>query len=139
VVYQATDASGNGGVVSREIVVPHDLGGSVEPLMLKASQEQAGTVLAWEDVPGSSLYDVVRGELANLRELSGSFRLGPLTCITSGATETSTAGLEDPELPPVGQGFFYLAGYNNDGRYSGYGTESAAKERFVPPGQDGCR
>jgi hypothetical protein len=138
VAFQATDASGNSTTQTFEVVVPHDLGGSTEPLVLEASQEQAGTVLAWEEIPGAWSYDVVRGDLANLRELTGSYRLGSLTCIASGATETSTAGLEDPQLPPLGQGFFYLAGYD-DGRHSGYGTEGAAKDRFVPPGQEGCR
>jgi hypothetical protein len=56
----------------------------------------------------------------------------------SQAAQTTTAGHEDGEVPPVGQGFFYLAGYD-DGHNSGYGTESAAKDRFVPPGQEGCR
>jgi hypothetical protein len=138
VIYEATDASGNTATQLFEVVVPHDLGGSTEPLMLRASQGQTGTVLAWDEFPGAWSYDLVRGELANLRELNGSYRLGPLTCLAAGATETSTVGLEDPGVPPVGQGFFYLAGYD-DGRHSGYGTESAAKERFVPPGQEGCQ
>jgi hypothetical protein len=137
-VYEATDKSGNAAMQTLEVVVPHDLRGSTEPLMLMAAQGEAGTVLAWERVPGAWSYDVVRGELAILRELSGSYRLGPLTCLISEATQTSTARVEDGGVPPVGQGFFYLAGYE-DGHHSGYGTASAAKDRFVPPGQEGCR
>ena len=51
-------------------------------------------------------------------------------------TGTNTEGLEDPALPPSGEAYFYLIEYN-DGVASGYGTASAAKERFVPPEQ-GC-
>ena len=65
-------------------------------------------------------------------------RTGSLTCIAATTTQTSTAGLEDTSQPALGEGFFYLAAYA-DGSWSGYGTESAAKERFVPPGLDGCR
>ncbi len=46
-------------------------------------------------------------------------------------------GSEDTELPSHGEAFFYLVEYN-DGLASGYGTESAAKERFAPPGQGSC-
>jgi hypothetical protein len=75
IVYEATDASGNTATEAFEVFVPHDLGGTMDPLMLTASREHAGTVLAWEEVPGAQSYDVVRGELANLRELNGSYRL----------------------------------------------------------------
>jgi len=61
----------------------------------------------------------------------------PFTCVATGSTDTTTANLEDAQQPDLGEGFFYLVGYD-DGTWSGYGTESAAKERFVPPGQD-CR
>ena len=79
---------------------------------------------------------IIRGDLGNLKDLNGSYHLGTVTCIGPSLAGTTTAGWEDTAQPPVGEAFFYLAAYD-DGDWSGYGTESAAKERFVPPGQ-GC-
>ncbi len=77
----------------------------------------------------------MRGEVRNLRDKNEVFQLGQLTCIAPAIAQFSTAGHEDAAVPPLGEAFFYLVEYN-DGHPSGYGTESAAKERFVSPGQD---
>lgn len=137
VIYRATDGSGNMTDASATVFVAHDLGGVTEPLMLSARENEIGTVLIWDEVSGALFYNVVRGEVGNLKDLNGSYHLGSLTCIGSATTQMSTVGLEDGDLLPLGEGFFYLVAYD-DGSPSGYGTESAAKERFVPPGQD-CR
>ena len=137
VVYQAEDASGNSATETFEVIVPHDLGGSTEPLMLSLSETVSGTALDWSEVGGAFQYDVVRGDLRAIKNLNGTYHLGSLTCIAAGTSQISTAGQEDATQPALGKGFFYLAAYD-DGSWSGYGTESAAKERFVPPGQDGC-
>ena len=84
---------------------------------------------------GAILYNVVRGEVKNIRDLEAFFHLGPISCLTT--SQFSTEGSEDLELPPVGGAFFYLVEYNS-GFPSGYGTVSAAKERFAPPGQGTC-
>ena len=89
------------------------------------------------EVPGTLFYNVVRGEMKYLKENDEFFHLGQLTCISSATTQTNILGSEDPELPPIGEAFFYLVEYN-DGFSSGYGTESSAKPRFVPPGQGNC-
>ena len=135
-IYRATDGVGLSSAASSTVFVPHDQGGVTEPLMLWVTENGWGTVLTWDAVPGTSYYDVVRGELANIREKDEFYHMGQLACTASATTQTDTVGLEDPELPPSGETFFYLAEYN-DGLPSGYGTVSAAKERFVPPGQ-GC-
>ena len=137
VVYQTEDASGNSATETFEVIVPHDLGGSTEPLMLSLSETISGTVLHWSEVGGTFSYDVVRGDLRAIKDLNGAYHLGSLDCIGAGISQPSTAGQDDAAQPVLGEGFFYLAAYD-DGSWSGYGTESAAKERFVPPGQDGC-
>ena len=136
VVYQAVDAAGNMAVSSADVHVPHDVGGSTEPLTIEASGG-SNTVIGWNAVPGALSYDVVRGELEAIKDLNGVFHLGSLHCIAAQTAAASTVGQEDGGPPALGQGFFYLAAYD-DGLWSGYGTVSAAKERFVPPGQDGC-
>ena len=137
VTYLATDASGNMSTATAFALVPHDVDGVTEPLMITTFESGAGTVTLWTEVPEALYYNVMRGEVSNLREFETSFHLGQLTCIASATTQTSTLGSEDRELPSLGEAFFYLVEYN-DGRPSGYCTESAAKERFAPPGQSSC-
>lgn len=58
------------------------------------------------------LFDVVRGDLANLALGSGGgITLGPVTCLDSGLTPDPTVAPNpvDPAIPPVGGGFFYVA------------------------------
>jgi len=137
VIYRAIDSSGNVGSATSHVFVPHDMGGVTEPVMISAYENGIGTVAEWSEVPGALFYNVVRGEMNNLRETDEFIHLGQLTCIASTTTQLSTVGSEDPELPPVGEAFFYLVEYN-DGLESGFGTESAAKPRFAPPGQGNC-
>ena len=137
VTYRATDGSGNLATATSSVFVPHDQGGVTEPMMISAYENGVGTVVEWNEVQGAFSYNVIRGEVKNLKEKDEFFHLGQLTCIASTTTQLSTVGSEDPELPPVGEAFFYLVEYN-DGLESGYGTESAAKPRFAPPGQGNC-
>jgi hypothetical protein len=136
-VYETEDAVGNAATRTVEVVVPHDLGGLTEPLVIGVSHAVPGSLVAWSPVQGATSYDVIRGELESIKDLNGAYHLGSLDCIVAGTTQTSTAGLEDAAQPALGEGFYYLAAYD-DGDWSSYGTESAAKERFVPPGLDGC-
>ena len=135
--YVARDGSVNVGTATSSVLVPHDMGGVTEPMMIAAHEDGTGTVVEWSLVPGAFSYNVTRGEIKNLREMDEFFHLGQLTCIASTTTQTDTMGSEDPELPAMGEAFFYLVEYD-DGLPSGYGTESAAKERFAPPGQSSC-
>jgi hypothetical protein len=137
VVYGARDGSGNEATASSFVFVPHDMGGEIEPLMMEIVENGSGTVVNWSEVPGALFYNVVRGELKKIREKDEVIHLGQLTCIASPTSQTNTMGSEDPENPPIGEAFFYLVEYNN-GQSSGFGTESAAKERFAAPGQGNC-
>jgi hypothetical protein len=139
VTYRATDAAGNGSMSVATVRVPHDqgVGGGVEPLLLSARQTAAGTLVEWGEVPAARSYRVVRGDLASLADTGQVYDLGALACLASELAATTTAGLEDTSVPSPGESFFYLVEYD-DGRPSGYGTGSAARERVVRPGE-GCR
>ena len=105
--------------------------------MIAAYKNGTGLVLEWEQMPGASFYNAVRGRVRDLKNKLDFFHLGQLTCMVSATTQTDTSGSEDIELPAIREAFFYLLEYD-DGLASGYGTESAAKERFAPPGQGNC-
>jgi len=137
VTYRATDGSGNVATATALAFVPHNVDGLTEPLPIVAVENGAGTFVAWNEVPGALIYNVVRGEVGSLRDNRGFFHLGQLTCMAPATTRTNTEGAEDTELPAPGEAFFYLV-ESNDGLSSGYGTESAAKDRFAPPRQGAC-
>jgi len=137
VTYEATDASGNTMAAAQIVVVPHDQGGTAEPLMIDLSENGSGTLVSWTAVPGATRYNVVRGEVKKLNEDAEQFLTGPLACVSQATIQTSTAGAEDPGTPPPGQAFFYLVEYY-DGQWSSFGTADAAKARLAPVGQPGC-
>ena len=137
VIYRATDGAGLTALAAGTAIVPHDIGGVTEPMMVNAQENGTGLVLQWDAVPGALFYNSVRGRVSDLRDKLDFFHLGSLSCIASVTTESSTVGSEDTELPSPAEAFFYLVEYN-DRLASGYGTESAAKERFAPPGQGSC-
>jgi len=137
VVYRTVDGSGHIDTATTQVFVPHDQGGETEPLMIALHENGAGTVLQWDPVPGALFYNVVRGRVRELKDKQDFYHLGQLTCTAPAIAQPNTAGTEDSDLPAIGEAFFYLAEYNY-GLAGGYGTESAAKERFAPPGQDSC-
>jgi hypothetical protein len=133
--YEAADASGN---IAGEVVValvPHDIAGVVEPIVLSVAPGQNGTVVSWVDLSNtSSSFNVVRGLLSNLNETADAYELGALTCIEAGSTDTDTLGFEDTVLPDPGAVFIYLV--ESADPPGGYGTETALKPRL--PGSGDC-
>jgi hypothetical protein len=95
------------------------------------------SVVTWDPIPGAPdvVYDVVRGDLENLREMPGAIELGPLTCIEEDSPDTTTAGNEDRERPGAGRGFFYLVRYDVGVNTGPLGVGSVGFERG---GSDGC-
>ena len=67
----------------------------------------ASTYLRWGIVPGA-VYDVIRGNRANVSEGPTSVNLGPVTCLANDIPDADTANFQDTGVPPVGQAFFYL-------------------------------
>jgi hypothetical protein len=97
----------------------------------------ATTVLDWDVVTGApdALYDVARGDLANLGGAGGGVTLGPLTCIEENSIDTSTAGDADSAVPAVGEAFFYVVRFNLGFSTGEWGRGSAGGLRT---GTGGC-
>jgi len=135
VTYSAVDGSGNRSSATSLVLVPHDQGGATEPLLLSVESGSSGTLVKWDAVPGALSYRVVRGSVGSIREACDFIDLGTVVCIQPESAATDTQGHEDAELPAPGEAFFYVAAYN-DGRDSGFGTETAPKPRMATGG--GC-
>jgi len=133
--YAATDASGNVSTATATLGVPLTRDGVAEPLILSTTQGPTGTLLSWSPVPEATLYDVVRGDLADLADVDDRIDLGAPVCLASGITQVSTAGFEDAGVPAVGRGYFYFVQYHGPEAVS-FGTDSAAKPRLALSG--GC-
>jgi subtilisin family serine protease len=138
VSYRATDHSGNSSAVAGTTVnVPHDRGNVVEPVNLTVSSKTA-TRVSWGAVTGAQNYDVIRGNLANLRINGSNIDLGQVTCIAHQLLATSTAGLEDTAVPAPGQAFFYAVQYFDGIQKSSFGSESSGRASVIQPGNGGC-
>jgi len=136
--YQAVDHSGNSSSpAATQIQVPHDLANVVEPIMLTLSGKQS-TVVAWAPVMGAEHYDVVRGNLAELRISGSDIDLGHVTCIEQLSLDTTTAGNGDTSIPSPGQVFFYAVQFFDGIRESTYGSESVGRARVIQNGNGNC-
>ncbi|HET8947785.1 MAG TPA: VCBS repeat-containing protein [Candidatus Polarisedimenticolia bacterium] len=94
------------------------------------------TYLRWGLVPGA-LYDVIRGNEANVTQTATTVNLGPVTCIANDIPDTDTANFPDPSTPPVGQAYFYLIRSVVGGVAGNYGVSSSGKFGF--PSSGGCQ
>ena len=109
------------------MVVPNDRNGAVDPVALSVLRTGAGTEVVWTRVAGAVYYNVIRGDLENLRDAGPVIDLGPVHCIEARSVDTSTVGHEDTGVPQAGGACFYLVEYS-DGTSSSYGIESASKQ-----------
>jgi subtilisin family serine protease len=64
--------------------------------------------VAWNPVLGATRYDLVRGEIGNLRRDGAGTALGPLTCIRENIADAPVAEVLGDTERPVPGGFFYL-------------------------------
>ncbi len=104
---------------------------------LKAEQQTGGTVLRWSPVKDANVYDVARGDLANVRKVGEATELGPLACIANDAAATDTSASPDADDPAPGQVLFYV--FRDDAPDAGggsYGTDSDGHPRV--PGSGDC-
>ncbi len=132
ITYRASNAAGEL-IASASILVPHDLGGLTDPISLKVTQTQAGTLLEWDEVAGALHYNVIRGDLTGLEVVGSGVNVNDAECLVSRRPSQDTAGHEDAALPEPGQIIFYLAEYD-DGVSSGYGSPEAGMPLLVPSG-----
>jgi subtilisin family serine protease len=100
---------------------------------LKAGASPGGTVLSWSPVLGASIYDVARGDVANL-VVSDQVDLGPLICIAEDLAATDTELAPDAAIPGSGEVFFYL--FRDDVSGGSYGDDGSGHPRV--PGATDC-
>jgi len=131
--YRATDSSGNTTSTSSSVQAPHDLANVVEPISLRVEGKTA-TKVTWPAVFGAESYDVVRGNLSELRINGSNVELGRVTCIESGSIDTTTLGHEDTAVPAPGQVFFYAVQFYDGVAKSSYGSVSAGRAAVVTGG-----
>ncbi|RMF72220.1 MAG: hypothetical protein D6738_11845 [Acidobacteria bacterium] len=103
---------------------------------LKLSEQPGGTVVRWSPVDGATVYDLARGDVANLRHVGlTDIDLGPVTCLRDDTTTLDTLANPDPTLPAPGQAFFYV--FRDDTSESGglaYGQGSDSRYRTASGG-----
>jgi hypothetical protein len=139
-VYAAVDASGNTGSALGLVRVPHDLGSGPEPLLMRV--EGNGTPgmvhLYWIAVSGAQGYDIVSGNVGNLVTKDGAVSLGAVRVLGREVTGTSWTEGANGVVPSPGQAFFYVMQARENGRGSGYGTESVPLPRVPLLCEGGC-
>jgi hypothetical protein len=111
---------------------------AVEPLNL-LMQDLDSTEVIWGPVEGAQYYDVIRGDLVNLRVVGSDIDLGQVPCIEHATTNTTTAGYEDTEVPEPGHEFFYAVQYFDSVQNSSCGSESTGRARVIQPGNGDCQ
>lgn len=96
----------------------------------------APTVVAWDVEPSWLLYDVIRGDVANLQAGGGAVDLGSVVCVENDSPNANTAGSEDTLQPAPGQVLFYLyRGIDDIDLGTGsYGRSNAGDERLPAAG-----
>jgi len=82
---------------------PTVFGTESQVLDLVTSGDKA--TLSWDSLDWAASYDVVKGDLATLRDTGGEFALAVTSCLASG---TASPLAQDAESPYEGSGFFYL-------------------------------
>jgi hypothetical protein len=127
------DGSGNGTNASANVLTPHDLGNVVEPITLQVSGK-TGTKVTWPAVFGAETYDVIRGDLSELRINGSNVELGHVTCIENASIDTTTLGHEDTATPAPGQAFFYAVQFYDGIEKSSYGSDSVGRASVVTSG-----
>ena len=102
---------------------------------LRLEEDGDDMVASWSPVEGAGTFDLLRGEIRNLRRAGGSIDLGPMKCIRNdyaGAPEGEHLGDFDP-VPPGG-GYFYVL--RDDGTGGDVPGHSSFGEPRVPGATD---
>jgi formylglycine-generating enzyme required for sulfatase activity len=103
---------------------------------LRAS-DSGSTWFEWDFLPGTAgaVFDLVRGDVANLAGNAGGIDLGPLTCIENDSADESSQSAPDEETPPVQGVFFYLVRFQQGPMAGPWGSGSDGRMRT---GSSGC-
>ena len=125
--------------------VPHDLGEATEPLVIHLESDGILGMahLYWNAVSGAQGYDVISGDVANLKAETNRITLGAVRVpgrllMQSSMTEGAATLTTSSSLPERGRAFFYLVQYRDGHGASGYGTESVPLPLEPASCEDGC-
>ena len=99
--------------------------------------DSVATYFEWNPLLGGSatLYDLARGDLANLSGNASAVNLGPLTCIENDSLDESSQGDPDTEMPAPNTAFFYVVRFQEGPMIGPWGFGSDGGERT---GTGGC-
>jgi hypothetical protein len=135
----AIDFASNRGTVTASIVVPHDQGGSSEPLLLRLKPDVAGGLqFEWPAVAGAVGYDLISGDLRSWRVHKSVLELGDVRVPARGTQQMFFVEPAGAPLPSVGAAVFYLIQARWANGTTGFGTESAPWARVPNTCDGGC-
>ena len=94
--------------------------------------------ISWPATPGVVGYDVISGDLSQVRVEKGQLSLGDVRVLARDTMETVLSEGNAEAIPTLGSGFFYLIQSRTDRGGSGYSTESAPWPRVPTSCDEGC-
>jgi hypothetical protein len=99
--------------------------------------DPVATFFDWEPMLGrnNAVYDLARGDLANLSGDASAVDLGPLTCIENNSLDESSQGFPDTDLPAPNTAFIYVVRFKEWPLIGPWGFGSGGEERV---GTGGC-
>jgi hypothetical protein len=99
--------------------------------------DRVATYFEWDPMPAGSntVYDLTRGNLANLSGNASAVDLGNLTCIEEDSPDVTSLTDPDTEVPAPGTAFFYLVRYQQGPLVGPWGFGSEGGEQA---GTGGC-
>ena len=92
----------------------------------------------WAAVPGAIGYDVISGDLSQVKVENHELNLGLVRVLARSSVDTSLYEGGDGAIPPPGHAFFYLIQASTSQGGTGYGTESAPWPRVPAACDGGC-
>ena len=140
ITYAAIDSSGNETSALTLVSVPHDLGQGAEPLAVRMEPDVVPEMahLYWNAVADAQSYDVISGNVENLKADTERVRLGRVRVPARLFTGTSWREGATGANPESGRAFFYLVQYRDERGASGFGTESAPLPQEPTSCDGGC-
>jgi hypothetical protein len=126
-IYVARDVSGNTTSALAILMVPHDEGVGVDPVMIRVEGDGTPGMahLYWNTVNGAEVYDVIQGDLSQISASNGAIWLGQVHVLAAGQTGSIYSEGANGAIPAMGNAFFYLVQYREGSKASGWGTESS--------------
>jgi hypothetical protein len=89
------------------------------------------STIGWDSLPTAAGYDVVRGDLAALRETAGDFREATTDCLVD---DSAGASLLYEGIPEPGAGFWFEVRASGEGIHSTYDSGYPEQVQSRDPG-----